>query len=96
MRLIVWNQDQRAILDALHRDGTAFSWENNRQDLTLTCILPAMHLAPGKHAISLHIFDDEQTRVLCRLDNAITFIMGHHLSTGAEVFEMAEWQIEAP
>jgi len=94
MRLIVWNQDQRAVLDALHRDGTAFSWENNRQDLTLTCTLPAMHLAPGKHAISLHIFDDEQTRVLCRLDNAITFIMGHHLSTGAEVFEMAEWQIE--
>jgi lipopolysaccharide transport system ATP-binding protein len=96
MRLIVWNQDQRAVLDALHRDGTAFSWENNRQDLTLTCTLSAMHLAPGKHTISLHISDDEKTRVLCRLDNAITFIMGHHLTTGAEVLELAEWQIEAP
>lgn len=95
MRLVVWNQDQRAVLDVLNRDCTSFSWKNDRQDVTMTCRLPAMRLAPGKHAISLHVFDDERTRVLCRMDNAITFIMGHHLSTGAEVFEMAEWQIDA-
>ena len=94
MRLVVWNQDQRAVLDVLQRDGREFSWENDRKDLTLTCALPAVHLAPGKHAISIHVFDKEQTRVLCRMDNAITFIMGHHLSTAAEVFEMAEWNIQ--
>jgi lipopolysaccharide transport system ATP-binding protein len=96
MRLAIWNQDQRAVLDILHHDGTSFSWGNDHQELTITCNLPAMHLAPGKHTISVHVFDDKKIREFCRLDNAITFIMGHHLTTGAEVFEMAEWQIEAP
>ena len=94
MRLAIWNQDQRAVLDILHHDGTSFSWENDHQELTITCTLPAMHLAPGKHAISVHVFDDEKIREFCHMDNAITFIMGHHLTTGAEVFEMADWQIQ--
>ena len=94
MRLAIWNQDQRAVLDILHHDGTSFSWENDHQELTITCTLPAMHLAPGKHAISVHVFDDEKIREFCHMDNAITFIMGHHLTTGAEVFEMADRQIQ--
>ena len=96
IRLVVWNQDQRGVLDVLHRDGSGFAWKNNGGNLTLTCNIPSLRLAPGKHAISLHIFDDENMKVLCRLDNAITFIMGQHLSTGADVFELADWQIEAP
>jgi len=95
IRLVVWNQDQRAVLDILQRDCTEFSWANDRQDLTLTCAIPAVHLAPGKHAISLRILDCERTRLLCRMDNAATFIMGHHLSTAADVFDMAEWSIDA-
>jgi lipopolysaccharide transport system ATP-binding protein len=94
MRIVVWNQDQRAVLDILDHDSSVYTWNNDRQEIALTCALPAMHLAPGKHTISLHIIDGDRLMQFCRLDNAITFIMGHHLSTGAEVFEMAEWQIE--
>jgi lipopolysaccharide transport system ATP-binding protein len=92
MRFLVWNQDQRAVMDILQHDGTDFCWANDRQDVTFTCTLSDMQLAPGKHAISVHIFDKEKKRVLCRIDNATTFTMGHHLSTGADTFSLATWQ----
>ena len=97
VRLVIWNQDQLAVMDILDHDGSSFIWENNRQDLTVTCNLPAMRLAPGKHSITLHVFDNERVREFCHLENATTFIMGqqNNLSTGAGVFEVADWQIES-
>ncbi|MFO7606573.1 MAG: polysaccharide ABC transporter ATP-binding protein [Desulfurivibrionaceae bacterium] len=91
LRLGVFNADQRPVVDFITEDYQPFIWENDAELATVKVEIPALHLASGKHTVAIVIFDHATTRVICRMDNAVSFIMGHHISTGCDSFYAAHW-----
>jgi lipopolysaccharide transport system ATP-binding protein len=92
MRLIVWNQDQRPVVDIVGEDLDTYTWDNTGEKVVVQATVPALHLAAGNHTVSIAVVDPAKTRVLCRLDNAVAFVMGHHLSTACESFAAAKYE----
>ncbi len=91
IRLVIWNADQRPVIDIVSEDYQTFTWENNAEKVSLSAHIPSLHLADGKHTVAIVIFYPANTRILCRMENAVSFVMSHHLSTAAESFGMAKW-----
>jgi lipopolysaccharide transport system ATP-binding protein len=92
MRMVVWNQDQRPVMDVVNEEFNTYTWENAGGVVVVAATLPAMRLAAGKHSVVITIIDPANTRTLCRLDNAVAFVMGHHLSTASESFVAAKYE----
>jgi homopolymeric O-antigen transport system ATP-binding protein len=90
-RLAIWNVDQRPVTDIVNEDYQTFTWTNNEEYVSLDIELPNLRLASGRHSIAIAILDNDTTRVLCRVENAVSFTMGHHLSTGCETYLAAHW-----
>lgn len=91
MRMVVWNQDQRPVVDVVGEEFGTYIWDNTGEKVVVHASLPALHLAAGKHTVSIYIVDPANTRVLCRLDNAVAFVMGQHLATACETFVAAKY-----
>jgi len=90
-RIAIWNADQRSVLDVVSEGFQSFTWRNDHEALTLRIEIPELRLSSGKHSITLVVFDPETTRVLCRVENVLSFIMGFHMSTACDVFHEARW-----
>jgi len=94
IRFVIWNQDQRPVVDVVAQDFQTFTWKNTGGRFVVNGTIPALHLAAGMHTVSIAIFDPEKTRVLCRLDNGASFVMEHHLSTASEAFVSARFSLQ--
>ncbi|MFC1680370.1 ABC transporter ATP-binding protein [Pseudomonadota bacterium] len=94
LRLVIWNQDQRPVIDVVSEDYQSFTWKNSGVEVLVNVVIPSLHLAGGKHTIVVAVFDPQKTRVLCRMENAVTFIMGHHLSTASDAFLSARFSLQ--
>lgn len=92
VRLVIWNADQRPVLDIITNECESFSWNNRKETVELSVKLSKIRLSAGKHFISIHV-SDNNTKILCRMDNAVAFVIGQHLSTGADAFQVAEWKL---
>jgi len=92
-RLVVWNQEQRAVLDVIGQDGELFSWQSDGRDSVLSVQLRGLTLTAGKHSVSVIVSDCATKEVLCRVDNACGFLMGQHLSSAAGLFFPGEWAV---
>ncbi len=93
VRINIWNPDQRPALDMVTRGYESFVWTHQRSEVTLRVKTAAVTLAPGKHSVSIVVFEAEHITVLCRMDNAFHFGMSSHISTGCEAFLAADWEI---
>ncbi len=93
IRLAVWNADQRPVVDIVAENYQSCTWEKDEKPVSCKVKIPALHLSSGKHAVAIILFDQETKRVLCRIDNAVSFIMGHHLSTACDSFYAAKFTI---
>jgi lipopolysaccharide transport system ATP-binding protein len=91
IRLAVWNIDQRHVIDVVGENYELFTWENDEKKVSLKVEIPALFLASGRYSVAIVVLDPEMTRILSRVDNAISFIMGQHLATGADSFHAATW-----
>ena len=87
----MWNQDQRPVVEIIGEDYKRFSWKNDAELISLTVKIPAIHLTSGKYTISIAIFDHDLTKVIARMDNAVSFVMGHSISTGCESLHAGTW-----
>lgn len=94
LQIIVWNQDQRPVLDILTEDFQPYSWNNDSEYISLSVVIPSLRLAGGKYTIVIWAADQESGEILCRIENAATFIMGHHLSTASELLHPARWSMQ--
>lgn len=86
LTLLVWNQDQRPVVVVLAEDFQRFTWNNDGVDVAVHCEVPTLHLAAGKHTITVNVIDPREMQVLYRLDNAVGFVMEHHLSSAGEMY----------
>ena len=91
LQIIVWNQEQRPVLDVLTEDYQPYSWKNDAESVSLSVMIPSLRLAGGKYTIVIWAADPETMEVLCRVENAATFVMGHHRSTASELLHPAHW-----
>lgn len=91
LQIIVWNQDQRPVLDILTEDFQPYSWENDSKNVSLSIVIPLLRLSGGKYTIVIWVADQESMEILCRIENAATFVMGHHISTVSELLHPAHW-----
>jgi len=91
IRMVVWNQDQRPVLDILSEDFQPYCWGNDSENFSLSVVIPSLRLAGGKYSILIWAGDSDSGEILCRIENAITFVMGHHVSTSSEVLHPARW-----
>jgi len=94
IRLRIWNQDQRPVVDVVAESYENFVWENFAGKVRVKARLPALRLAAGKHSVSIAIFDPQDGRLLCRFDNAVAFVMGHNISTSCDSFLAASFSQE--
>ncbi len=90
VRLTIWNQDQRPVLDVLDENYQPFSWENDAASVTVLVEMPPLGLKAGKYAITIAIYDP-MNRSVFRIDNAASFIIGQHRSTGCDSIIAARW-----
>jgi len=91
LQIIVWNQDQRPVLDVLNEDFQPYSWKNDAENVSLSVVVPSLRLAGGKYTLVIWAADQESMEIICRIENAATFIMGHHRSTASELLQSAHW-----
>jgi lipopolysaccharide transport system ATP-binding protein len=91
VRLSVWNADQRPVIDVVTGDYQSFTWKNDEKSVICKVEIPDLHLASGKHTVAIIVFNPETKRILCRMDNAVKFVMGNHISTGCDLFYAAKW-----
>jgi len=91
IRIVIWNQDQRPVLDILNEDFQPYSWNNDSENISLSAVIPSLKLAGGKYSVVIWVADQESMEILCRVENAETFVMGHHVSTASEVLHPACW-----
>lgn len=94
VRMIIWNHDQRPVLDVVAEDYQTYTWANSGSEVLIKAAIPSLHLAAGKHMLAITVIEPRNTRVLCRLDNAMSFVMGHHISTACEIFAAAHFSHE--
>ena len=92
-RVIISNVDQRIVVDVLDEYYQSFIWENNSETASLLMEIPEMHLAAGQHTLNIVFFDCENYQTLCRVENAISFVMGQHLSSGGDTFLAGNWRL---
>lgn len=90
-RLQIYDANQIPVLDIVTGDYQSFTWQNHSESVLLTIDVPNLRLSEGKHSVAIIIYEQETTRILCRMDNAVSFIMGHHISTGCLVLQEAKW-----
>ena len=90
IRAVIWNMDQRPVLDMIDSSFNDFSINPSSMKSIVELKIQNLLLAAGKHTISFHVFDKNR-KALCRVDNAISFVMGQRLTTGAECFQIAQW-----
>ena len=93
IRLIIWNQDQRPVLHVTGSDYHDPIWKNQNCLMSLSVEVPNLVLATGMHAVSALIIEKSTGKILTRLDNAVRFVIAHHVSTGADVFMIGEWEM---
>lgn len=91
LQIIIWNQDQRPVLDILTEDFQPYSWDNDSEKISLSVVIPLLRLAGGKYTLVIWAADPENMEILCRIENAATFVMGHHRSTASELLQPARW-----
>jgi hypothetical protein len=93
IRLIVWNQDQRPVLHVTDSDYNDPIWKNQNCLMNLSIEISNLVLTTGMHAVSIVVIEQGTGKILTRLDNAVRFIVAHHMSTGADVFIRGEWEM---
>lgn len=70
--LVVWNSELYPIADVIADDGKGHVFEMSDSTQTLCSVsIPALNLAAGRYAISLHLQDPDSAKVYCRVDNAL-------------------------
>lgn len=91
LKIVVWNIEQRPVLEILSEDFQPYTWDNDSENSSLSVVIPSLRLTGGKYSIVIWAADPEKMDILCRIVNAATFIMGHHLSTASELLHPARW-----
>jgi lipopolysaccharide transport system ATP-binding protein len=86
LSLVVWNQDQRPVLAICNEEYGLHTWQDSTERVRVTCLIPALHLAAGKHTVTLAVSRAENGQVLMRQDNALGFIVRQFRSTVADSF----------
>jgi len=92
-RLSVWNQDQRPIFEVASENFQYFTWNNDTEEVLLTIDIEELRISRGKYVISVSIVDAETMRILCLIDNALSFVMGSYLPTSSAYYHPARWSI---
>lgn len=95
IRVQIWDQDQRPVADILDENYHSYTWENNYSSISIQIATSSLRLSAGQCAVSVIIFDPATTTVLCRMDNAVSFVMGQYISTGCASFIDAHWSMKS-
>jgi hypothetical protein len=85
VKVLIWNAEQRPIVDFLDENLMPFKIDSPFKNMTLKVKLKDLKLNSGKHFISLHFFDPNDN-VICRVDNYLHFTMEYHVTTNAGKF----------
>jgi lipopolysaccharide transport system ATP-binding protein len=93
IKIFLFNKDQRPIVTFVTKELSFFNWEHRSNNFKLRVILPNLYFASGRHSINIEIFDYNNMQILHRIENAASFIMGHHISIGCDSFQIADWDI---
>ncbi len=92
-RLVIFNSDQRPVMEILNSDFDFIQSNNLNKNTRITVNIPELYLATGNHFISFIVRTVENTRVLCRIDNALSFVISNNISIGADSAINANWKI---
>lgn len=96
IRLAVWNQDQHPVADVVDENYRSFILENVAGSVSILAEIPTLYLAAGKYAIAVVVFEPVTINIICRMENAVSFIMGQHISTACDSYIAARWSKIAP
>lgn len=91
IKMAIWNQDQRPVLDVLTEDFQIFTWNNEPQKTSLSANVPSLRLSGGKYSIVIWVADQESMEILCRFENALTFTMSSSVQTDCDILHPAKW-----
>jgi len=92
-RIVIWDPDQKPILDVVGSDHESFTWENTQDEMCLNVSVSTLCLAAGKYTFTVVVFDPETTQIHCRVENAMSFVMEHSLSTPASMLVAGKWSL---
>ncbi len=91
IKMAIWNQDQRPVLDILTEDFQIYTWNNKPQKTSLSANVPSLRLSGGKYSIVIWVADQENMEILCRFENALTFTMSSSVQTDCDILHPAKW-----
>ena len=91
IRFTVFNLEQRAVLALSSRwDGTVL--HNNGNLLSIKTTLKKIKLSSGKYTVTTWIYNEDETKVLKRVDNSIKFQVSCTQNTFSESLDHADWE----
>jgi lipopolysaccharide transport system ATP-binding protein len=90
-KLFVWSMDQRPVVEVMDEEFRTFTFQNNASYTSLEVDIEPLRLGPGRYTIMVAITNDNTEEQYCRMDNAVSFVMGHHVLTDGQVLQSAHW-----
>lgn len=82
-------------MDLVGPDFLPFSWENNRAEVSQQGETNELRFGPGRHSFIVSVINLETYQLYCRVDNALSFVMGHHIAGNCELFQSTNWHLKS-
>ncbi|MFY0650406.1 MAG: ABC transporter ATP-binding protein [Cyclobacteriaceae bacterium] len=92
-RLIIRNIDQRAVSHIITKDYNSFQLPSVLGEVKLKIESYKVLLSSGRYYISVYLYD-KMNKVLCRVDNVASIYVKHSISSGADSFQTAKWELK--
>lgn len=93
VQLLFWNLELLPVMDVVAEGLAGFPFScDDSQCVFVSAALPSVNLSGGKYNVSVIVLDEED-RVLCRHDNAISVIVTAASPSGANVLLQADWSL---
>ncbi|WP_206081318.1 polysaccharide ABC transporter ATP-binding protein [Mariprofundus ferrooxydans] len=90
VRVSIWNIQHRPVAEALKDNLNVFQWKNNSSLVSLEVNIKSLLLPQGSYSITIIILDNCM-RTLCRVDNALAFVVNGGVATGCDSYITADW-----
>jgi len=94
LQFLFWNAEMLPVLDVISDDLSGYLVPSSPSGISeVTAYLPRLELNSGKYNLSVIAVNGDQSRVLCRHDNAAYLQVDAATASGAHSLSVAEWAV---
>jgi lipopolysaccharide transport system ATP-binding protein len=97
LQFLLWNVEMVPVLDVMGEALAGHRFEFSLSGATeVAATIPRIEINSGKYAVSVIAISADESRVLCRHDNAAYVQVEAATASGAHVLSIAQWQSDKP